>query len=215
VALPLHALKAIAPHLKGAEVLSLGYPDLITTPKEIERVFGVKPTKVTNANEWHGVEERLPETVQFFELMGAKLTVVDFTKDRGMERVANLNEPHDLGKYDLVIDPGTLEHCFNIGQAMLNAANAVKLDGRILHISPMNMVNHGFYNLCPTMFSDFYTQNGWTADMTVLPARGLKVSPTERFYPYMEYVIRCLAFRETDGQLKFPIQGKYLKRMQK
>src|SRR5688572_13688298 len=130
MALPLHALKVLAPYLKGAEVLSLGYPDLTVRSEDIERVFGFKPTKVTNANEWHGLKDKLPETLEFFEAMGARLSIVDFTVDRGMEKVANLNEPHDLGKFDLVIDPGTLEHCFNIGQAMLNTASAVKLGGR-------------------------------------------------------------------------------------
>lgn len=212
MALPLHALKVIAPYLKGADVLSLGYPDLIASAKQINTLFGITPTRFTEAHKYHGLKDPLPDSEEVFEKVGANLTIIDFKQTRGMERVANLNEPHDLGKFDIVIDPGTLEHCFNIGQAMFNVANAVKLDGRVLHISPMNMMNHGFYNICPTFYHDFYTQNGWTADMTILPVRNMQVDAHKRFFPYMEFIIRCLAFKETEGPLKFPIQTKYLEK---
>ena len=215
MALPLHALKVIAPFLKGAEVLSLGYPDLIATQASLEKAFGVRVEKLTDANEWHGVKEKLPETLEFFGLMGAKLSIVDFTAEKGMERIANLNEPHDLGKFDLVIDPGTLEHCFNFGQALFNAANAVKLGGRLFHLSPVNMVNHGFFNINPTLYNDFYSQNGWEAEMAVVPVRDLPVHPTGRFTLHMEYLLRCLATKKTDKPLKFPIQTKYLEKLKK
>lgn len=213
MALPLHALKVIAPYLKGAEVLSLGYPDLIVSKESLEKTFGVKVEKLTDANEWHGVRDKLPDTIEFFQSMGAKLSIVDFTQDRGMEVVANLNDPHDLGKFDLVIDPGTLEHCFNIGQAILNAANAVKVGGRLFHLSPLNMANHGFFNICPTMYHDFYSQNGWSAEMAVIPARDIPAHQTERFNAFVEYLVRCMATRNSDAPLKFPIQTKYLKKM--
>lgn len=213
MALPVHALTKLAPLLKG-EVLSLGYPDLDATAEDVERIFGYKPTRFTKAHEWHKRKHPMPETEELFEHLDARLTVVDFTKDRGIEVVANMNEPHDLGQFDLVIDPGTLEHCFNIGQAIMNAANAVKLGGHILHISPLNMPNHGFYNLNPTLFHDFYTQNGWTAEMKLI-ARPIQVSPTDRFIVHSEHLVRCLAQKHDDSPLKMPIQTKYLRKMQK
>jgi hypothetical protein len=213
MALPLHALKILAPLLKG-EVLSLGYPDLDATAAQVESLFGYKPTRFTKAHQWHGRTEPLPETEELFEHLDAKLTVVDFVRDRGMERIANLNEPQDLGQFDLVIDPGTLEHCFNIGVALMNAANAVKLGGHILHLSPMNMPNHGFYNLSPTLYHDFYSQNGWSAEVKVI-ARPFQVSPTERFVVAAEYLLRCLAQKHDDNPLKMPIQTKYLKKARK
>src|SRR3990167_9695948 len=127
MALPFHALKKLEPYMRGAKILSLGYPDLMASKEEIESLFGYKPTKFTEAHKWHKTKEPMPESLELFEAIGAKLTIVDFTQERGMEKVADLNHPHDLGKFDLVIDPGTLEHCFNIGQAFLNAANAVKV----------------------------------------------------------------------------------------
>lgn len=172
--------------------------------------FGYKPTKFTASNEWHGEKDPLPESVEFFASMGSRLTVVDFAPMMGMEKIVNLNYPHDLGQFDLVIDPGTLEHCFNIGQAFMNAANAVRVGGRIFHISPMSMLNHGFYNLNPTLFHDFYTQNGWDLEMKVLPNASPAVMSTKRFDMTTEYLIRAMARRNTSAALKMPIQTKYL-----
>lgn len=209
----MHALKLIAPYLRG-EVLSLGYPDLEVSIKDIESLFGFTPEKTTDANEWHGKKDPFPETLEVFEKLGVKLTVVDFTADRGMETIKDLNLPQELGRFDLVIDPGTIEHCFNIGQALLNAANAVKVGGRILHLNPMTMLNHGFYNLNPTLFHDFYGQNGWgVSDLTVMLANTPTPHLTKRFMMYPEYLIRTFAMRVNDEPLKMPVQEKYLQKM--
>lgn len=213
MALPLHALTKLKPLLKG-EVLSLGYPDLDCTAEDIETIFGYKPTRFTEGNKWHGRKDPLPETEELFERLGVKLTVVDFTKDRGTEIVADLNEPQDFGQFDLVIDPGTLEHCFNIGMALMTAAESVRVGGHILHLSPLNMPNHGFYSISPTLYHDFYTQNGWTAEMKVI-ARPSAVSPVDRFFISSEHIVRCLAQRQSNGVLKMPIQTKYLRKAQK
>lgn len=211
MALPLHALNKLKPLLKG-EVLSLGYPDLDVTAAEVETLFGYKPTEFTKANVWHGRKDPLPETFELFDHLGAKLTVVDFTDERGMEKIADLNDPHDLGKFDLVIDSGTIEHCFNIGQAWKNAANAVNIGGHIFHLSPMNMPNHGFYSLSPTAFYDFYSQNGWVVELKII-ARPSNVSTTDRFCVLSEHLVRCLAKKTHEEPLKFPIQTKYLNKM--
>jgi hypothetical protein len=55
-----------------------------------------------------------------------------------------------------VLDCGTTEHCFNVGQAIINAAHAVKPGGAIFHCFPMCVMNHGFWNASPTAFKDFY-----------------------------------------------------------
>jgi hypothetical protein len=213
VALPLHALTKLKPLLKG-EVLSLGYPDINATSAEVEQLFGYKPTRFNNDHKRHGRKEPLPDTQELFEHLGVKLTVVDFIKERGIEIVADLNEPQDFGQFDLVIDPGTLEHCFNIGLALMTAADAVKVGGHILHLSPLNMPNHGFYNISPTLYHDFYTQNGWSVEMKVI-ANPFSVSMVERFSVTSEHLIRCLAKREVGGILKMPVQTKYLHKVPK
>ena len=50
---------------------------------------------------------------------------------------------------------------FNIGEAIKNIAVATKKGGLVWHGSPLLFFNHGFYNLNPTFFVDFYSQNGF------------------------------------------------------
>lgn len=209
MALPYHALKLIAPHLKDASVLSLGYPDITITDKEIESIFGYTPQKFTTGNRW--IKTPVPDSQELFEKLGSELTIVDYVRERGIEQVADLNYPQDLGQFDFVIDPGTLEHCFNIGQAMMNAANAVKPGGRIFHISPMSMLNHGFYNLCPTLFYDFYEQNGWAIESFAIVALADPVcKTTARFTTTVEHLVRTMVRRQSDTPLRMPTQSKYL-----
>jgi SAM-dependent methyltransferase len=214
MALPWHALKLLAPHMREASVLSLGYPDLTVSAEQIRDIFGYTPARFTTGNRW--IKYPVPDSEELFQKLGSKLTVVDYIAERGCEIVANLNEPHDFGKFDLVIDPGTLEHCFNFGQAMMNAANAVKPGGRIFHISPMTMINHGFFNLCPTLFHDFYNQNGWTVEsFAVVALADPVVTITDRFTVAQEHLIRVVAQRKTGAALHFPIQSKYLQKHEK
>jgi len=214
MALPYHALKLLEPHLRNASILSLGYPDIMASSDQLREIFGYTPARFTTGNKW--IKYPVPDSEELCQKLGSKLTIVDYVSERGCEIVANMNEPHDLGKFDLVIDPGTLEHCFNIGQAMMNAANAVKLGGRIFHISPMSMINHGFYNLCPTWFSDFYEQNGWTIESFAVVALADPVCKlTDRFTTTVEHLIRVVAQRKTDAALHFPIQSKYLQKHEK
>lgn len=88
------------------------------------------------------------------------MTVIDINKYHGCEVLADLNYPQALGEFDFVIDNGTTEHCFNVAQAMLNAVNAMKVGGHILHTAPITQINHGFYNFSPIFFKLFYQAAG-------------------------------------------------------
>lgn len=218
MALARHALEALAPHIRGASVLSLGYPDILCTADEAEEIFGVKPLQLIDAGSQHGVERPLVETMKLFEMVDAKLDCIDVVRWRGFERLLDLNEPHDLGQYDLVIDPGTTEHCFNIGQAVMNGARAVKPGGRIYHSLPMTMINHGFYNVCPTMLWDFYAQNGWEIELYEVRNQASntavqiaeKGAHARRVTVSMECGMICLARRTSGAELRWPIQQKYV-----
>lgn len=215
--LALHAMKALAPYLRNSSVLSLGYPDILATADECREIFGVAAVTTIEPNTLHTVKGALIETQALFNLLGTRFECVDVMQWRGIERIVDLNEPVDLGQFDLVIDPGTTEHCFNIGQAMMNAANAVKVGGRIYHSPPMTMINHGFYNICPTMLQDFYAQNDW--EIEVLEARTgesfVPIAPdgamARRVNVSMEAGLVCIARRRTAARLRYPVQSKYLR----
>ena len=216
MALAEHALKTLAPHMKGARILSLGYPDILATPEQCEAIFGVKPQAMIDAGAQHDIKRPLVETMALVKLLGAELACVDVIRWRGFERVLDLNEPHDLGAFDLVIDPGTTEHCFNVGQAIMNGARAVRPGGRIYHSLPLAMMNHGFWNVCPTALWDFYTQNGWRLELfeVRLGERAVALDETGAhtrnvsFRP--ETGLIALAQRVTEQPLRWPVQAKYL-----
>jgi hypothetical protein len=213
MAIPRHALALMAPYIRG-KVLSLGYPDLEVSSQDIEKLFGYTPERFTEAHKWHHKKNPFPDSVEFFEKLGCELTIVDFVQDQGIEKVADLNHPQELGRFDLVIDPGTLEHCFNVGQALMTASGSVKTGGVILHLNPMTMLNHGFYNFNPTLMHDFYTQNGWELlDLSTIVNAPAKPEMTKRFLMHPEYLVRTMAKRLSDEPLKFPIQTKYLNKM--
>ncbi len=47
--------------------------------------------------------------------------MVDLVASRGGERILDLNGPLEadlVGGFDVVLDAGTMEHCFNVGQAV-------------------------------------------------------------------------------------------------
>lgn len=127
----------------------------------------------------------------------------------------DLNTALSLGapSRDLVIDPGTIEHCANAGHALMIAASAVARGGAIYHCSPLTMLNHGYYNLCPALFQDFYEQNGWVVqhqsvfrvtppDFSQLEAVNLAVLRT-RWAPPTNSAMHTLALRPMNSSERF------------
>lgn len=136
--------------------LSAGYPDLLIDPED----FPIREN-TDYLQKHHGWGKPVPESEPVFQSIGLTLSVIDRARYQGSERVVDLNDRLDLGSFDLVIDPGTIEHCFNIPQALANLAGAVKVGGYISHSTPMAMFGHGFYNVNPELFWAFYRTNGF------------------------------------------------------
>jgi hypothetical protein len=210
--------------------LSLGYPDLLATREQLVGLFGatierhLTPRADSEAvNRWHGTSAALPtifETVGFFTAIGVTLDCIDISASRGVERHLDLNVPIPAemnGAYHLVLDFGTMEHCFNIAQAMANGASALAEGGAIVHLNPLNMYNHGFYNFSPTFYSDFYTQNGFEllfltgiAGHVISPTQ-FDVSPAGRFQKAPDNSNLIAVARRTRAQpIIWPTQQKYL-----
>jgi hypothetical protein len=208
----------------GMLIASFGYPDVIAPMEMLDSIL----TQTSGPLEYredseaickrHGLKPRqIPDAHSFFKLLGAELDVYDVVKERGCEIYCDLNqperEPFRIPRYDIVLDVGTAEHCFQIGQALLNMARMVKIGGYVIHENPANWGNHGFYNLNPTLFFDFYEQNGFTVKDLRLVARDGKwcaVDPVGRFqFPNEEVNIFCTAQRIHEQALSYPIQTKY------
>jgi hypothetical protein len=237
MALPLEALRVVQRGLQGLDprvcesqrVLSLGYPDILAAPEQLAALFGAQLVPAFQYRDdsahiarWHGLPEtaRIVEAQNFFALLGYDLEVLDVVKARGGEMVHDLNQPlpRELHRrYALVIDPGTLEHCFNIAQAAKNVAELVATGGCVFHANPLNMFNHGFYNLNPTWYHDFYAANGFSVqllDGMVNPVNQpgrFDVPRTARFGGVPpESSLYVLARRVADTPVRWPTQSKYV-----
>lgn len=208
-------------------ICALGYPDILCSPDNLLEIFGQEISLASfrsdaeGIREWHGFcgAVSVVDAHEFFAAIGHELTVVDIKVIRGGELVVDLNErlPESfIGKFDLVIDGGTLEHCFNIGQAVANVLKMTKVGGAIHHVHPFNMANHGFYNLNPTWYTDFYGDNGASVQfLKVLtdPRRDGKwidVPSAGRFSGVPENsLLLSLVRKEADAAIHWPLQQKY------
>lgn len=104
----------------------------------------------------------------FFQRLGFE--TVDSLDQNEFE---NANIIHDLNilfeqnskfinNYNFVFDGGTLEHIFNIPNALANIFDLLSVGGRIMHGSPAaNWYNHGFYCFSSCFFEDFYSRNNF------------------------------------------------------
>lgn len=156
-------------------VLTLSHPDLVIHPDRLDQIFKGFPfarTKLRlredaaatiNWHKAHSITDKIIDTQSFFAALGYKFTAVDMVEGRGGEIIHDLSEPWPdsflIGSgFDLVFDCIT-NQCFNVAQAMKNAWEATKIGGYCIHVTPVQMVNQGFWNVSPAAYHDFYAAN--------------------------------------------------------
>jgi hypothetical protein len=111
---------------------------------------------------------------QFFTLLGAKqIASVDFSKFEGATHIHNMNLPIPetlRARFSVVHDGGTLEHIFNIPQALKNCMEMVKVGGHFTQVSiANNYMGHGFWQFSPEMvYRVFSPQNGFHVEVILL-----------------------------------------------
>lgn len=209
-------------------VLVFGYPDLLVDRPVLEHLVGAdllrdlpERADAQAVREWHKLRPGVPvyDTLALFDRLGLDVTVADVAALQGIERIVDLNDPlpDDLRRrFDLVIDPGTCEHCFNVGMAFRNVCEAVRLGGYLLHVAPLTFINHGFWNFSPTVYPDYFEANGFAllhlggsapaANGQLAP---FAVNPVQRFSPPMNGFLYVVAERTGEQAPVWPVQRKY------
>ena len=144
---------------------------------------------------------------------------MDVIEHFGCERIVDLNKPQQWPPiYDLVINPGTLEHCFNVGVAWANAWAALSAGGYAVHVFPATMLNHGFWNVSPVAIEDWCAANGGVVEQTrfALNGSGEEVRPSRQIglatgRPSLpaETVMYALLRKAEDRPIAWPTQGAY------
>jgi len=138
----------------------------------IARIAGVSPVPVeAQLHRDPGLRARgYLSDDSLYEMLGFSRSVrIDQSAYEAAEELLNLNEPETpaalCDAFDVVLDSGTIEHVFNIGQAMTHCLKMTRPGGRIIHLTPSsNAVNHGFYSVSPTLYADFYSASGCTVE---------------------------------------------------
>jgi SAM-dependent methyltransferase len=230
----LQYLKQAIDRRRGAEGarlrgLLLAYPDMLVPRAGLAQVLGEAALQGTAQRadaaatwEYHGlrgVSDPMYDSLDVLGRLGVDATVIDVARLRGMERIVDLNQPlpADLARaFDLVVDTGTCEHCFNVGQAFANACEALDTGGMLVHAAPLTRINHGFWNFSPTVYPDFFEDNGF--DLLLLAgvagdlASGFtpfNVEPFGRGNVPPGAALYVIAQRREVRPLKWPVQRKY------
>lgn len=142
-----------------------------------------------------GTKFKNPEDL--FKSLGAQdVDSLDVSDFEGANIIHDMNTeiPRALeGKYSLVYDNGTMEHCFDIKQFLFNANAMLKTGGLIFHSNPLNnFINHGFYTFSPCLYLGFYLKNNFKLlDLTITGTKKYfhKEKPSE-YHTFCEYSFR-------------------------
>lgn len=126
-----------------------------------------------------GEDGAIMRAPDLFRALGIKETLgLDVTDSEGAEIIFDLNQstsPEALkAHFGCVLNGGTLEHVFHLPNALATMTRVLRPGGIIIHDVPVhNWVDHGFYQISPTLLFDYYTAAGFE----ILEAVGLLFTP--------------------------------------
>jgi hypothetical protein len=111
---------------------------------------------------------------RFFSLLGAQeISSIDYSPFEGATIIHDMNAPVPDGlrqRFSLVLDSGTLEHIFNICQALRNCMEMVEPGGHFIQVNAANnYMGHGFWQFSPELiFRVFSPANGFRVEAVLL-----------------------------------------------
>lgn len=120
----------------------------------------------------------------------SSVTVMDVSDYEGADTIHDMNQavPAEWhGRFDAIIDCGSLEHIFNVPVAFANLANMLSVGGTLFITTPANnLLGHGFYQFSPElMYRVFSSENGFAVrSLTVREAAFPSVELTRSRKPY-------------------------------
>lgn len=119
--------------------------------------------------------DRIPGANELMRLCGIGETLsLDISAYEGADFLFDLNNdrppPHLLSRFGAVLNGGTIEHVFNMPHALTAITRMLRPDGIVIHVIPVhNWIDHGFYQISPTLLFDYYM----TARFDILEAAAL------------------------------------------
>jgi SAM-dependent methyltransferase len=160
--------------------------------RRLEREFSIPQGRLEQR---YSAAERQYVEPFFKELAGAREVVsVDVSGYEGATIVHDMNLPFPAalsGKFDAVIEAGSLEHILNFPVAMKSVMSAVKVGGRLFIQTPANnYLGHGFFQFSPELFYRVLSKdNGFEVVRMIL---------FEHFYPCHFFEAPWYAVKDPD-----------------
>jgi hypothetical protein len=158
--------------LRGGAMLEMGPSDLILyTPAAIEfyirRHVPADSVGAVMGGLFDGQGQfRQEKIAALYSVFGyAEYRSIDL-KDPRADWRHDLNHPVDISeRFDMITNFGTGEHIFNISEVFRSMHVLLRAGGVQLHVMPvLGDVNHGFYNIHPTVYLDVAEANGYVVD---------------------------------------------------
>jgi hypothetical protein len=203
----LHMLEFFAQEARrrpfGGRLLTLGRVDCVFTEEQLRQRAAAFRLPLAPAPDVPPLSHKpesaargwISETLFFRALGFDAVESLDVSDYERCEHVFDLNQPQVPaaleGRFDAVLDAGTLEHCFHTPNALNNVFSMLRTDGRVIHMAPSsNHVDHGFYMFSPALFWDYYEINEFEINAFQLFRYTLPWETSPWFY--MHYVPGCL-----------------------
>ena len=208
---------------ENRKVLCLGYPDFLVDEQHLISIFGqefvdtIPEEPMSDAvRVWH--KSTLPKVfdpIWIFKYFNFDVVIFDLIAHRGIETLVDLNEPISdvhAEQFDLIIDTGTLEHCFNVGQAFKNICLTVKKGGVFMTAAPVSKLDHGYWNFGTIVHKDGFEQNGFEILKTTYTCKNDIVEPQRMNWKHLpvKTAVTTIAKRISVKDWVWPTQGKYL-----
>lgn len=185
-------------------VLALGVPEFYATADELNewtsqwlgKGFPMSPCTPGITSNPTGARLGWVSPDYFFQGLGMPdVTYVDIPgSEHSPHFFHDLNLPfpeEHMSRYNLVMDPGTIEHVFDMKTCLTNVVRSLRVGGVVVHQVPVYMFNGGYYSLNPNLLNDFYSRNGFEQLQTyiVMWDRYHPYSGKSRCYKYTEEVM--------------------------
>lgn len=150
--------------IRPGPVLELGPQDIIAASPVVneflQRRKGAQAAQEAMDRIYGASPVPRPQT-EIYQALGLdEYVAVDFGDERA-EVQHDLNEPLDLGrKFSAVTNFGTAEHIFEVSTILRSQYRHLAVGGVALLVLPtFGEINHGFYNLHPTLWTDLAVAN--------------------------------------------------------
>lgn len=182
-------------------VVSLGVPEIYATERELTKWFPrytgrpskLDPSEATTSTNRFGRRLNWVTAESFFKAFGfAKMDSLDIPGSEHRAAIQHdLNQPlpeEYRGKYNLLLDPGTMEHVFDQKACMQTIVDALAVGGVVVNFVPIYSYNGGYYSINPNVLHDFYSVNGFE-DIRAY------ILMWDRYWPFSKKKIRCYTYR--------------------